>query len=452
MRIIIIGAGHVGLNIAGRLAQEKKDVVLVDRNEKPLIQAAEQLDVQTLEGSGSSPEVLKKAGVTEASILMAVTDSDETNLIACAFANLLSPGTLKLARIRNDEYFNFQELWTENLGISMVINPEIEVVQSIYRIMRAPGAVEVNDFADGRIKLMGVMVEKDSVLENVSLMDVRDRLEIEDLIVAAIVRSEKLIIPTGTDRFRNADLAYIACRDKDLEKVADSLGARFNLIRKIMVIGGGNIGFRLAEFLEKRAFTVKLLDINEKNCRTNSEKLDKTLVIHGDGTNQDILLEENIKDMDLVATLTKDDETNILSSLLARKLGAGMTITRINKPEYTQLVRTIGLKHIVSPRLSAVNSILNHVRKGSIISAVAIREDIDVMEAVIKNQGKIAGKSIKDLDLPQGSLVLAILRNQEAIIPSGDTVIRSGDRITLLASRQCIDRLEKSLTAKMEYF
>ncbi len=442
----------MGLNIAGRLAQEKKDVVLVDRNEKPLIQAAEQLDVQTLEGSGSSPEVLKKAGVTEASILMAVTDSDETNLIACAFANLLSPGTLKLARIRNDEYFNFQELWTENLGISMVINPEIEVVQSIYRIMRAPGAVEVNDFADGRIKLMGVMVEKDSVLENVSLMDVRDRLEIEDLIVAAIVRSEKLIIPTGTDRFRNADLAYIACRDKDLEKVADSLGARFNLIRKIMVIGGGNIGFRLAEFLEKRAFTVKLLDINEKNCRTNSEKLDKTLVIHGDGTNQDILLEENIKDMDLVATLTKDDETNILSSLLARKLGAGMTITRINKPEYTQLVRTIGLKHIVSPRLSAVNSILNHVRKGSIISAVAIREDIDVMEAVIKNQGKIAGKSIKDLDLPQGSLVLAILRNQEAIIPSGDTVIRSGDRITLLASRQCIDRLEKSLTAKMEYF
>lgn len=451
MRIIIIGAGQVGLNIAARLAQEKKDVVIIDRDESKLELASEQLDIQTIEGSGSSPEILEKAGIKDAGLMMAVTDSDETNLVACTFANMLSPETTKLARIRNDEYLKFEKVWTRDLGISMVINPEIEVVRTIYRVMRAPEAVEVNDFARGRIKLLGIMVDEESVLRDVELMNVRERLEFDELIVAAIVRKEKLIIPSGKDHFRKGDLAYIVCRDKDLEKIARSLGVKFNSTKDIMIIGGGNIGFRLARFLEQKAFNIKLLERDPKLCKTLSENLDKTLVINGDGTDQAILNEENVADMDLVVTVTEDDETNILSSLLAQKLGAKMSITRTNKSEYIPLVRTIGLKHIVSPRLSAVNTILNQVRKGSIISAVAIREDVDVMEAVIQGKEDVADKMIKDLNLPDGALILAIIRDSEVILPTGDTVIKAGDRVTVLSSRQSVERLEKALTGSLEY-
>lgn len=452
MRIIIIGAGQVGLNIAARLSQEKKDVVIIDRDSGALEMISEQMDVQVIEGSGSSPEILKQAGINDARILLAVTDSDETNLVACTFANMLSPQTTKLARIRNDEYLNFQDTWTKDLGISMVINPEVEVVRAIFRIMRAPEAVEINDFAQGRIKLLGILVDEKSVLCDAKLPNIREYLKVEEVILAAIVRGEKLIIPSGENDIIKGDLVYIVCKDKDLEKIAHNLGAKVAPIKNIMIIGGGNIGFRLAQFLENKSFNIKLLEKNRDVCRSHSQKLDNTIVINGDGTDQSILNEENIKDMDLVVTLTNDDETNILSSLLVQKLGAAMTITRINKSEYIPLVRTIGLKHIVSPRLAAVNTILNQIRKGSIISAVAIREDVDVMEALINNGQDVADKRIMDLRLPRGVLFLAILRDSEIILPSGDTVLRSGDRITVLSFRKCIDALEKNLTTRLECF
>ncbi len=452
MRIIIIGAGQVGLNIATRLSQEKKDVVIIDRDFRALEMISEQMDVQVVEGSGSSPEILKQAGILDSGILLAVTDSDETNLVACTFANMLSPKTTKLARIRNDEYLKFQDIWAKDLGISMVINPEVEVVRAIYRIMRAPEAVEINDFAQGRVKLLGILVDEKSVLCDTQLPKIREHLKVEEVIVAAIVRGEKLIIPSGKSDILKGDLVYIVCKDKDLEKIAHNLGAKFSPTKNIMIIGGGNIGFRLAKFLENNSFNIKLLEKNRDLCLELSEKLESTIVINGDGTDQNILNEENVKDMDLVVTLTEDDETNILSSLLVQKLGAAMTITRINKPEYTPLVRTIGLKHVVSPRLAAVNTILNQIRKGSIISAVAIREDVDVMEAFINNGQDVANKRIMDLRLPQGVLILAVLRDNEIILPSGDTVLRSGDRITVLSSRKCIDALEKNLTTKLECF
>jgi len=452
MRVIIIGAGQVGLNIAARLAQEKKDVVIVDRDSRALEMISEKMDVQVMEGSGSSPEILKKAGIMDSDILLAVTDSDETNLVACTFANMLSPKTTKLARIRNDEYLNFEEIWAKDLGISMVINPEVEVVRAIYRVMRAPEAVEINDFAQGRIKLLGILVDEKSVLCDLNLSQVRDRLKIQEVVVAAIVRGEKLIIPSGKDNITKGDLVYIACRDNDLEQISRNLGAKSSSTKNIMIIGGGNIGFRLAKFLENKSFNIKLLDRNRNLCRELSEKLQNTVVINGDGTDQNILNEENVKDMDLVVTLTEDDETNILSSLLVQKLGAAMTITRINKPAYTPLVRTIGLKHIVSPRLAAVNTILNQIRKGSIISAVAIREDVDVMEAFINNGQGVANKKISEMALPEGVLILAILRDKEVILPSGDTVLKSGDRITVLSSSKCIAALEKNLTARLECF
>ncbi|MFP4084588.1 MAG: Trk system potassium transporter TrkA [Desulfonatronovibrio sp.] len=452
MRIIIIGAGQVGQNIAARLAQEKKEVILIDQNASALENISEQLDVQVVEGSGSSPKVLEQAGIKDCGILLAVTDRDEINLVACTFANMLSPKTRKLARIRNDEYLDYKDVWTKDLSISMVINPEVEVVRSIYRIMRAPKAVEINEFADGRIKLPVFLVEGDSLLDNVDLMKVRERIGVEDVVVAAIVRGEKLIIPSGRDKIIKDDLIYLACMDRDLDTISANLGGKSGKTKEVMIVGGGNIGFRLARFLEQKAFNVKLLEKNKDLCRLHSEKLDKTIVINGDGTDQNILKEENVKDMDLVVTLTEDDETNILSSLLSQKMGAAMTITRVNKQEYIPLVRTIGLKHIVSPRIAAVNTILNQIRKGSIISAVAIREDVDVMEALINGDESLVNKRIKEFNLPEDVLILAVLRGSEVILPDGETMIKPGDRITVLSSRKSIDRLEKALTAKLEYY
>lgn len=451
MRVIVIGAGQVGLNIASRLAQEKKEVVIIDQDSKALEMVSEHMDVQVMEGSGSSPAVLENAGIKDCKILLAVTDSDETNLVACTFANMLSPKTTKLARIRNDEYLNYQDVWARDLGISMVINPEVEVVKTIYRIIQAPGAVEINDFAQGKIKLPAILVGDKSPLVNIQLTKVRDVLGLEEVVVAAIVRAEKLIIPSGTDQIAEKDLVYLVCKDKDLDKVSRSLGVKTGTTKNIMIIGGGNIGYRLAGFLEKKGYTVKLLDKDLKICSSLSEKLEKTIVINGDGTDINILEEENVGNMDLVITLTKDDETNILTSLLAQKSGVDMTITRINKPQYTPLARSIGLRHIISPRLSAVNTILNQVRKGSVISAVAIREDVDVIEAVINSGQNVADKQIKDIKLPQGILILAILRGDKAILPSGDTVLKSGDRVTVLCSRQSIEELEKIMTTRPEF-
>ncbi len=450
MKIIIVGAGEVGSHCARRLALENKDVVVVDRDPRVLGRLQDAMDVQILEGSGSNPETLKRAGIKDAEIFLAVTDSDETNLTACTFANILSPGITKLARIRNQDVLGYQDVLNRELHLGTIINPELEVVKTIEGLLGTPGATDLSEFAGGRIKLVGLWIGEKNEFAGTRLMDLRQNVGDFRFIVAAIIRGDDLIIPTGLDHIRAGDLVYLVCEDKDMRQLLQVFCPARAGWRNVLIVGGGNIGFKLASALENRSMNVKLLDMNSDRCEFLAEHLDKTIVLHGDGTDKEILEEENVQDLDAVITVTGSEETNILSSLLAKSLGAAKCITRINKSEYMPLVRAIGLEHIVSPRLSAVNSLLKHVRKGQIISSVSIKDEAEALEAIALDKSALVGRPIKDLPFPRGAIVLCIMRGDTVIIPTGDDTILPDDRVILLASRNTISKVEKALTVTLE--
>ncbi|WP_432736243.1 Trk system potassium transporter TrkA [Maridesulfovibrio sp. FT414] len=454
MRVIIVGAGEVGFNVARRLSGESKDVVVIDKNVQALSKVSDQLDVQTIQGSGASPEILEKAGISEADILLAVTDKDEINLIATFLANRISPDIIKLARIRNEDYTKYSHMFSEgDLRIDTIINPDEEVVESILRVMSVPGAVEINDFVGGKVRLIGVKLPDDSPLAGVTLMNVREHLGDVDVVIAALVRDDRLIIPGGLDTIEKGDIVYFTCIRDQQDKLLKRAGILSDPIRKVLIVGGGNVGFLLAQALDKMKCHTRLLDHDPDRCADLSEKLDSVIVLHGDGTDQDLLKEENVGELDMVISVTGDEEMNILSCLLAKNLGARKTITRINNFAYIPLIQPIGIDHLVCPRLSAINSILHFVRQGKVISAVSIKgEEAEALEAIAQENSGIVGKPIMDLNLPKGTLILCFQRGDEVIIPSGVTVIEPNDRLLIISTHKNIPKIEKALTTKLELY
>lgn len=454
MKIVIVGAGEVGFHIAQRLALENKEVVVIDRRPEALKRIAESLDVQALEGSGSSPRILEEAGLKDADILLAVTDSDETNIIACMFANSLAPNIIKLARIRDEEYTAFTKtLRGELLNIGMVINPEVEVVKTIQRMITMPGAVDVSEFAGGRLKLVGVKIRDDSPLAGMKLKDLRSLTGDLRLIVGAIIREDALIIPGGQDGLQTDDITYVVAEDMHIEQALKTFGCPSEPVKNALIVGGGNIGFRLAQAFEKDGLHTKLVEHDPERCLYLSETLDRTVVLEGDGTDQELLVQENVRNMDVFIALTGDEETNILSSMLAKKLGCRRTITRIDKAAYMPLARAIGLELIASPRLSAIDSILHFARMGKVISTVSLKGDeAEVLEVIAEDRSKIVNKPIKDIPFPKAAVILCIQRGNDIIIPTGNSIIKPRDRIVILSTRANIPKVEKALTVKVEKY
>ena len=454
MKIIIVGAGEVGFHIASRLSLENKDVVVIEKNADALRRILENLDVQTIEGSGSNPAILEQAGIKGADILLALTDSDEVNLVASLFANILSPTTVKLARIRGEEYLMYQNALTQDpYRIDVMINPEVEAVKAVVRLLQVPGAVDVGEFADGRIKVIGVRLDADCSVTGTKLVDLKEKTGNKKILVAAISRNEKLIIPSGDDKILEGDLIYFVSELNELKGALKIFGKRAEPFDRVLLVGGGNLGLRLAKALEGMSIHTKLIEKDPNRCRELAEHLDKVVVLQGDGSDQGLLQEENIQDMDVVATLTEDEETNILTSLLAKRMGAHKTVTRINKFSYFPLVSAIGLDHIVSSRLAAINSILQYVRRGKVLSAMALKgEEAEALEAVALETSDIVGKPLQQIPFPKGALVVSIIRGDEVIVPTGDSVIVPQDRIIIFATRQAIPHVEKALMVKLEYF
>ena len=454
MKVVVVGAGEVGFHIASRLALENKDVVVIDANPEALKRLSESIDVQTIIGSGSSPAILEEAGIKEAEIMLAVTDSDEVNLVACLMADTLSPTTKKLARLRGADFDPYHDAFrTHAPHIDTVINPEIEVVRTIHRLMRVPGAVDVGEFAGGRIKFVGVYLDHGSRLAGVRLADLPTVIPEDRPLIAAVVRDDRLIIPTGSDRLEGGDLIYFISEETKLFKHLSIFEKQATPVNRVLIVGGGRIGYRLARMLEGQALSVKLVEQRGARCEYLAEQLDRTVVLHGDGSDQSLLVEENIHDIDLVVTLTGDEETNILASLLAKRLGARKTITQINKFSYFSLMSTIGIEQVVSPRLSAINTILQHVRRGKVLSAISIKgEEGEVMEALALPTSDIVSKPLKKITFPKGSLVAGIIRGDHIIIPTGESVIEPEDRIIIFATRKAIPGVEKILAVKLEYF
>jgi trk system potassium uptake protein TrkA len=454
LKVIIVGAGEVGFHVASRFAHENKDVVVIDKDPEALSRVSDNIDVQVILGSGASPVLLKEAGIKETEILLAVTNSDEVNLVACMAADIISPTTRKLARIRHADFDDYHRaLRKEAPHIDTVINPEIEVVKSIERLMSVPGAVDVGEFADGNFKFIGIRLEKKASLCGARLIDIANQTGGERPLIAAIVRDDDLIIPRGKDRLMPDDLVYfISKADNYLDTLA-LFGKKGEPVRRVLAVGGGRIGMRFARRMEETGIHVKIIEKNSDRCLALAEELNKSVVLHGDGSDQNLLQEENIQEMDAVLTLTDDEETNILTSLLARRMGAPKTITRISRFSYFSLMATIGIEQVVSPRLSAINTILQYVRQGKVISARAIKgETAEVLEAEALETSDIVGKPIKKIRFPKDTLIIGIMHGEEIIIPSGESVIYPGDRIIIFAHRNAIPKVEQMLAVKLEFF
>lgn len=450
MKIVIVGAGEVGYHFAEWLAQEKKEVVVIDIDPEALTRVRDHLDVQTLQGSGSNPRILEEAGLKTADLILAVTDKDEVNLVACFFANVIAPHIHKVALLRNPDYVYYRETLTRDiLNIGLVINPEMEVVNSILRIMSAPEVEEVNDFMGGRLKMLGKRLPPHSILNGLKIMQLPEKIARQRMIIAALVRDEELIIPKGKDTLLAGDFVYFVCLGQDLEEILRLFGKKTIPLKNILVVGGGNIGFSLAKELEARRLNVKLIEKDPQRCQMISGKLSRTIVLQGYATDQKFLEQENIGHMDMVVAVTWDEEMNILSCLLAKQLGAKKTIARVNKVPYIPLVQAIGIDHIVSPRLSAINSIFPYIRRGKVVSSVSIRgKAAEVLEAEALADSAIVGRPLKDLQFPKEALVLCLFRGDDVIIPSGETVIAPRDRVLILATGAVIPLVEQALVGK----
>ena len=454
MKVVIVGAGEVGFHIAGQLALENKDVLVIDKKAESLRRVSDNLDVQVFQGSGSSPDILEEAGLPKADILLAVTDSDEANLVACLMADIIAPSVTKLARLRGAVYDGYHDTFCENAPhIDTVINPEIEVVKTIQRMMEVPGAADVADFADGHLKFVGIHLEENHRFVGVQLAELPMHAGEERPLIAAIQRDEELIIPHGKDRLLAGDLVYFITRSEELEQALEIAGKLVKPLRRALIVGGGRLGFRMALALEEQeGASCKIIEKDAKRCEFLAERLNRAVVLHGEGSDQDLLAEENVGDMDVVITLTNDEETNILSSLLARRLGASKCITKISKFSYFPLLNTIGIEQVVSPRLSAINSIIQHIRQGKVLSAVSIKgEQAEVLEAVALETSAIVSKPLKNLKFPKNALLAGIMRQDQSIIPKGDTVILPNDRVIIVARREAIPQIEKFLAVKLEY-
>jgi trk system potassium uptake protein TrkA len=452
MKIIIVGAGEVGFNIAQKLSEESHDVVLIDKDAQKIERISSNLDVQAYLASGTSPKALKDSGIREADMLVAATDSDEVNLISCLFARSLNPYMLKVARVRNEEYLEEKELFSGDLlGIDHIINPQSVMVETILSLMKVPGASDVIDFVGGRVKLVGFTVPKDSPFTGRQLLTFKD-LE-GKLLVGAIVRGDQVVIPRGQDTVEANDLVYLVVRNGELDSALKLFDIKEESLRRVIIVGAGQTGTALATALDLTTISAKIIDKDPEKCASLAEKLERVIVINGDGTDKDLLQEENIGDVDFMVAITGDEENNILMSLLGKGLGAKKTITRVSKLSYIPLVSAIGIDTVVSPRLSAVRAILQYIRRGKIISVAPLKgEHAEAIEAEALDTSDIVNVPLSQVKFPKGAIVGAIVRGEEIIIPRGDSIIMPKDRLIIFSLEKAIPKLEKLLTVKLEYF
>jgi len=454
MSVIIIGAGEVGFHIASRLSKENRDVVLIEKDENVIRRIADNLDVQIIHGNGGSPVVLKKAGIGSSEILIAVTNSDEVNMVACIIADSQFHVPIKVARIRDSEYEKlYSKEGKDGLHIDFAINPERESVLDILNLLDVPEATYVRDFAEGKVRLVGFRIREELPITNRKLIDIMKDYPDKKFLIAAISRGASTIIPHGKDVVLSGDHVFFVSQPKYMPillKIINKEGLR---TRRVVIFGGGNIGFSLARKLEKRGINTKIIEEDSERCAFLSQSLENTVILHGNGADQELLKEGGIKDTDAFIGVSDDDEANVLVSLFAKRMGAKRVMAKLNNLSYLQLVSTLGIDVVISPRLSAVSSILHFIRKGRVLSVKEVGgEDAEAIEVIAMETSDLVNKPLKHIKFPSGSLVVTVVRDEEVIIPSGDTVIRPGDRVVLFSLKSSIPKVEKIVTVKLEYF
>ncbi|CAI3790788.1 Trk system potassium uptake protein TrkA [Pseudomonas sp. MM223] len=457
MKIIILGAGQVGGTLAEHLASEANDITVVDTDGERLRDLGDRLDIRTVQGRGSLPTVLRQAGADDADMLVAVTNSDETNMVACQVAYSLFHTPTKIARVRESSYLTREELFdNDHIPVDVLISPEQVVTNYIKRLIEHPGSLQVIDFAEGKAQLVAVKAYYGGPLVGQQLRQIRAHMPNVDTRVAAIFRRDRPITPRGDTVIEADDEVFFIAAKKDIRAVMGELRRIDETNKRIVIAGGGQIGERLAEAIESR-YQVKIIEMNPARCRHLSDTLESTVVLQGSASDKDLMLEENIADADIFLALTNDDEANIMSSLLAKRLGAGKVMTIINNPAYVDLVQGGDIDIAISPQLATIGTLLAHVRRGDIVSVHSLRRGAaEAIEAVAhgdSKSSKVVGKAIEDIALPPGTTIGAIIRDEEVMIAHDDTMIESGDHVILfVVDKKHIRDVEKLFHVGLSFF
>ena len=447
MRIVIVGAGKLGYSIAELLANEEFDVVLVDQDETRLEAAKNTLDVLTVTANGASPITMNDPDIRSADILIAVTAGDEVNMVACILAKKHGI-THTVARIRDMQFLSeAKEYLKENFDIDLMLNPELITAREVYRILMTPAALDVEDFASGKVRLFETKVTRHSPLANIPLKD----LEMPKAILAGMIfRDHRMIIPHGDDCLLPHDNAYFIGDPKEIEKFSETFVHRdARKLEHVMIIGAGRTGRFLAKMLDDADVAVKIIDTNRERSRLAAEALENGLAICGDGTDIDLLTEEGVADADAVVCLTEDDKLNLMLALLAKHLGAKKTVVRVARGEYVDLMEKVGVDIVLPTRLLSASEVLAFARRGGVVSVSLLEgAKAEAVEVIVQEGAPVAGIPLMDARLPRECLVCAYVRGDEAVIPNGTSVLLPGDRTILFIQTRFAQKVMKYFKGK----
>ena len=457
MKIIILGAGQVGSSLAAELASEANDITVVDVVATKLRVLSDRLDIRTVQGRASLPTVLRQAGADDADMLIAVTSSDETNMIACQVAYSLFRTPTKIARIRESAYLTHNGLFSnEAVPVDVLISPEQAVTTYIKRLIQHPGALQVVDFAKGKVQLVAVRAYHGGPLVGQELRYLRQHMPGVDTRVAAIFRRDRPITPQGDTLIEADDEVFFIAASQDIRAVMSELRRVEKKNKTVMIAGGGNIGERLAEALESR-YRVKIIENNRARADFLSQNLDQTIVLYGSASDRELLIDENIEEVDIFCAVTNDDEANIMSSLLAKRLGARRVMALINNPAYVDLVQGGQIEIAISPSLATIGTLLTHVRRGDIVNVYSLRrgaaEAIEIIAHGDTRSSRVVGRAIRDIKLPPGTTIGAVVREDEVLIAHDSTVIESDDHVILFViDKKHIRDVERLFQVGLTFF
>ncbi len=451
MKIIIIGDGKVGYSLAENLSKEDNDVTIIDKNPEALRRASEYLDVMCIKGNGLSTSILLEAGVKEADLLIAATTSDEMNMVCCLTAKKL--GALHtIARIRDPEYANELSLLKADLGLDLVINPEQAVAGEISRLVKFPPALNVDTFAKGRVEMVEIKVCSDISIINMSLQEISKKYS-SSILIGGVLREDDIIIPNGDFVIKENDVIYLLGRPARVFHFCRQIGMHVQKIKSVMITGGGRIAYYLTKYLDEMDIKIKIIEMNRDRCIELTELLPNALIIHGDGTDESVLRSENLSDMGAFISLTGRDEENLISASLAKQYGVHKVVAKINRMNYSSVVKNMGIDNMVSPKVITTNYILRYVRgmqnaMGNTVETLyrIMGDRVEAIELTAGENTDFLDIPLKKLDIEKGILVAAIVRKNEIIIPHGNDVIKLNDSVILIAKDKKLSDLNEILS------
>jgi trk system potassium uptake protein TrkA len=456
VKIVILGAGQVGANVAENLASEQNDITVIDLDPERLRALEDKLDLRTVMGSAAHPSVLKQAGIEDADLLIAVTQSDDTNLVACRLASRLFNVPRRIARLRATDYLtNEKVIGEEGFDIDLAICPEQVITDYLVKLVQFPGALQVIDFAGGKVSLVAVRAFAGGPLVGRPLKELRAHVPNVDTRVVAIYRGDRSIVPDGDTVVQAGDEVFLLAAAGHIREVLRELRRMDRPVKQVMIAGGGNIGLRLAFALE-RDYSVRVIEHNKRRCEVLGARLAKALVLNGDATDEALLEDENIGEMDLFAAVTNDDENNIMSSLLAKRMGARRVVALINRRSYVDLLQAGEIDIAISPAQATIGTLLAHVRRGDVVAAHSLRRGAaEAIEAVVhgtRESSRIAGRRVDEIKLPAGATIGALVRGDEVRMAHHDTRIEDGDHvIVFVASKPLVRKVEELFQVSAGY-